>query len=150
MPGENEKEKLIESLRKYKKLKSHAITVILDTYEQGMPMERKEQVKGIGMIYTKLGDKADQVIERFVRQWGGSCIVVTSDRELADSVESDGAAVVSSEEFLERLRMSDHIELKGADQEHESGEGRIHTRKKGNPKRKSKKERARSRRLKKL
>jgi hypothetical protein len=149
-PGDEEIEAFIELLRRYKKQKSHAITVVFDTYEQGMPLERSERIKGIALIYSRLGEKADQVIERLVRKWGGSCVVVTSDRDLIRSVEKDGAVVIDSIEFIERLRMSEYFELKGDDSPEESEESRIHTRKKGNPKRKSKKERARSRRLRKL
>jgi predicted RNA-binding protein with PIN domain len=149
-PGEVETQEIIESLRKYKRMKSHSITIILDSYERGMPTERKEQQKGIGVVYTRLGEKADQKIERQVDRWGGSCIVVTSDQELARSVEKKGAAVISSEEFIERLKMAEYMEFKGEREETETRTGRIHTEKKGNPNKKSKKERARSRRLRKL
>lgn len=147
--GEDEVVSLMEFLRKYKRVKGHAITVVLDGYEQGMPLERSERVKGISLHYSRLGEKADQVIERLVRQWGGSCVVVTSDRELAESVENMGAAVIGSEEFAERLQMAEYLAQKGLETKGEH-EGRIHTRKKGNPKKKSKKERSRMRRLKKL
>jgi predicted RNA-binding protein with PIN domain len=149
--GKEETGDLIELLRRYKRQKSHTITMVLDGHEGGMPTQKTERIKGIAVIYSKLGEKADQVIERLVRQRGGSCVVVTSDRELADSVERDGAAVVGSDEFMERLKMAEFINLKGEVEPDEPAEdARIHTRKKGNPKRKSKKERARLRRIKKL
>lgn len=149
-PGDEDVEDLIESLRKYKHLKGHAITVVFDGHQGGMPIEGKSRIKGIGVVYSSLGEKADQVIERFVRNEGGSSIVVTSDRALADSVERDGAAVIGSTEFWERLQMAEYLALKGSSETDESGKIGIHTRKKGNPKRKSKKERARRRRLRKL
>lgn len=149
-PGEHETEELMEWLRAYKKQKGHTISVIFDGYERGMPLERRERIKGIGVIYSKLGEKADQVIERLVREWGGSCVVVTSDRMLADSVERDGAAVLGSEDFLQHLKMSESLEFEGEGEPEGPERGRLDTRKKGNPRRKSKKERARSRRLKKL
>jgi predicted RNA-binding protein with PIN domain len=149
--GKEETGDLIELLRKYKRQKSHTITMVLDGYEGGMPTQKTERIKGIAVIYSKLGEKADQGIERLVRQQGGSCVVVTSDRELAHSVERDGAAVVGSNEFMEHLKMAEFINLKGEVEPDEPAEdARIHTRKKGNPKRKSKKERTRLRRIKKL
>lgn len=150
LKSEGEVEELIERLRRYKRQKAHTITVIFDGHERGMPIERKEKIKGICVVYSRLGEKADQVIERLVRQCGGSCIVVTSDRALTDSVENDGAAVIDSEAFIERLDMAAYLELKGESGTDESQEAGIHTRKKGNPKRKSKKERATIRKLKKL
>lgn len=148
-PGDDEVASLVELLRRYKRLKGHAITVILDGYLEGMPLEKSERVKGIGLIYSKLGEKADQVIERLVARGAGSCVVITSDRALAESVEAKGAVVMESQEFAERLRMVEFLEMKGGDVE-EPPQGPIHTRKKGNPRRKSKKERARARSLRKL
>ncbi len=148
-PGDNEVASLVELLRRYKRLKGHGITVILDGYLDGMPLEKSERVKGIGLIYSRLGEKADQVIERLVGRWAGSCVVITSDRALAESVEAAGAVVMGSEEFAQRLRMVEYLEVKGGEVE-EAPQGPIHTRKKGNPRKKSKKERARARSLKKL
>jgi predicted RNA-binding protein with PIN domain len=148
-PGNEDTETLLELLRRYKKFKGHTITVVFDGYEKGMPLEHTERVKGIRVIYSKLGEKADQVIERLARQWGGSCVVVTSDREVAASVERSQGTVIAAEEFMERLTMAEYFELKGEEVSEEKT-GTIHTRKKGNPRKKSKKERARLRRLKKL
>lgn len=148
--GEEGTEALLEALRRYKRYKGHRITVVFDGYERGMPTEGTERVKGITIIYSKLGEKADQVIERLAREWGGSCVVVTSDREVADTVERTGAAVIGSADFMDRLEMVEYLALKGGTEEEEEKGGKLDTRKKGNPHRKSKKERAKARRLKKL
>ncbi|OIP64281.1 MAG: hypothetical protein CO150_05310 [Nitrospirae bacterium CG_4_9_14_3_um_filter_53_35] len=150
LKSEQEVEDLIERLRRYKRQKAHTITVIFDGYERGMPIERKAQIKGIGVVYSRLGEKADQVIERLVEQCGGSCMVVTSDRALSDSVETHGAVVMDSEAFIERLNIAEYSEFKGAFEADESEKTPIHTKKKGNPKKKSKKERERIRKLNKL
>jgi len=148
--GEEETETLLETLRRYKRYKGHSITVVFDGYEGGMPTEGTERVKGITVIHSRLGEKADQVIERIARKWGGSCVVVTSDREVADAVERSGAAVIASSDFIDRLEMVEYLALKGETEEEEEEGGKLNTRKKGNPHRKSKKERAKERRLKKL
>ena len=148
IPGADAVGSLIEQLRQYKRIKGHAITVVIDGYLEGMPLEKSERVKGIRLIYSKLGEKADQVIERLVGRWAGSCIVITSDRALAQSVETKGAVVMGSEEFAARLRMAADMEME--DEDREAPQGPIHTRKKGNPRRKSKKARARARNLRKL
>jgi predicted RNA-binding protein with PIN domain len=149
-PGEEEMDHLFALLSRYRKLKGHTITVVLDGHEGGTPLEHRERILGIAVIYSKLGERADQVIERLNRRWGGSCVVVTSDRALADSVEEDGAAVIGSAAFAEQLQMTDSLTARGAEDPEEPEMRRIHTRKKGNPKRKSKKERARLRRIRKL
>ena len=148
-PGTDEVAALVELLRQYKRIKGHSITVVLDGYLAGMPLERSERLKGIRLIYSRLGEKADQVIERLAGRWAKSCVVITSDRALAQSVEAKGTTVMGSEEFAARLAMAEHMEIKGGDGE-ETPAGPIHTRKKGNPKKKSKKARARSRNLRKL
>ncbi len=148
--GREETEILLEKLRRYKRFRGHHITVVFDGYEGGMPLEGRERIKGITVIYSKLGEKADQVLMRIAREWGGSCIVVTSDREVADDVERSGAAVIGSPDFMERLEMVEYLALKGGEEEEEQAGGRLNTRKKGNPRRRSKRERAKARRLKKL
>ncbi len=149
-PGEDETEQLFALLRRYRTLKRHAITVVLDGHEGGMPMEQRQRIRGITVVYSKLGERADQVIERLNRRWGGSCVVVTSDRALADSVEKHGAAVIGSGVFAGQLQMSEGLIAQEAQRPQQPRTGRLHTRKKGNPKRKSKKERARLRRIRKL
>lgn len=149
-PGDKEMEELLESLRKYKKAKGHTITVVLDGYAGGMPMERSQRAKGIGLVYSKLGEKADQTIERLVEKQGGSCVVVTSDREVIASVEKSGAVTLGSDAFLERLRMAEYLEREEDFEPDAPGKTSLDTRKKGNPRRRPKKERARHRRLKKL
>lgn len=147
--GTDEVASLVELLRRYKRIKGHSITVVLDGYLDGMPLEKSERLKGIHLIYSKLGEKADQVIERLAGRWAGSCVVITSDRALAQSVEAKGTVVMGSEEFAARLSVAASMEIEGGDGE-EAPSGPIHTRKKGNPRRKSKKERARARNLRKL
>jgi len=149
-PAEDEVENLLEALRTYKKQKGHAITVVFDGYERGMPIERVERIKGISVVYSRLGEKADQVIVRKSSRWGGSCVVVTSDREVVAGAERSGAVVVGSAEFADRWRMAELLEIKGGVEPLEPEPSRIHTKKKGNPRRRSKKERARLRKLKKL
>ncbi len=148
--GEEETKQLFALLAQYRKHKRHAITVVLDGHEGGMPLEHRQRILGISVVYSRLGERADQVIERLIRGWGGSCVVVTSDRALADSVEADGAAVIDSASFAEHLQMGGDLVAPAAPESLEPETGRLDTRKKGNPKRKSKKERARLRRIRKL
>ena len=148
-PGGLQVEDLLALLRDYRRVRRHTVTVVLDGYERGMPVERSERVQGIGLVYSRLGEKADQVIERMVRRWGGSCVVVTSDRKVAAAVEGEGAAVIGSREFAARLEEARYLALKGgeAEETEEPSRPRDAGRKKGNPRRLGKKERARRRRL---
>ena len=148
--GLPEVEEMLALLCHYRRFRRHSVTVVLDGHEAGMPLERSQRVQGIGLVYSRLGEKADQVIERMARAWGGSCVVVTSDREVAAAVERAGAAVMGSAEFAARLEEARYLALKGGDPsgaEEDPPPGPGPGPKKGNPRRASKKERRRRRRL---
>ena len=59
-----ERERLIDQLSAYQKLKPCRITVVFDGWQGGWATEKWESQKGIELIYSKLGEKADEVIKR--------------------------------------------------------------------------------------
>lgn len=82
------------------------------------------------------------------RQYGSGLTVVTSDREVAEGSQNSGAVVLSSGEFCQRLLMVlDGCADGDDDAEPETKQRRHLTEKKGNPRKLSKKERQRNRRL---
>ena len=68
-----------------------------------MSTEQREFLSGIEVIYSKRGEKADQVIQRLVRRYGAECAVVTSDHEIVNTARSHGAFVLGAREFAGRL-----------------------------------------------
>lgn len=99
-----ERERLIDQLSTYQKFKSCKMTVVFDGWQGGWNTEKKETKKGVELIYSKLGEKADEVIKRLVREKGSGAIVITSDREIARFAERMAVSVISSEQFQEKLK----------------------------------------------
>jgi predicted RNA-binding protein with PIN domain len=95
-------------------------------------------------MYSRAGEKADDVIVRITKAKGSSCVVVTSDREVRRVVEKFGAVAISAREFTDILRGLEtpvvRVNLVGERE----------TNKKGNPHRLSKTERKRREVIRKL
>ena len=86
-----------------------------------------------------------------VRQGTGSPLVVTSDRGIVRVVEQVGTQTISAAEFENKLQMAVYLETKGKEECYdESLDNHLSTKKKGNPRRLSRKERQRRLRTKKL
>lgn len=66
-------------------------------------MEQREHRTGVEVIYSKRGEKADQVIQRLVRVYGSDCAVVSSDHEIVNVARSHRAFVMGAQEFAGRL-----------------------------------------------
>ncbi len=148
---ERARNRLIKGLQKYQSYKKHKITVVFDGWKNGFPVEHREKEGAINIIFSRQGEKADEVIKRMVLKGTGSPLVITSDREIIQAVERAGAHFLGSAEFDHKLQIASYP---GIDDEvepyDESLDRPISTRKKGNPRRRSRKERQRGQRLKKL
>ncbi|MFV1951087.1 MAG: NYN domain-containing protein [Nitrospinota bacterium] len=152
---EEEREYLISKLTRYQAIRRIPITVVFDGWQGGYPIETRDNINGIKVVYSKLGEKADEVIKRMAEKWRDSLIVITSDRGIADFVENRGAAVVSSREFEKRMETVSYPAKTGdmifKDEDYDESMDRpITTKKKGNPKRRSKIERRKMAKLRKL
>jgi predicted RNA-binding protein with PIN domain len=102
--SESAREQLLRDLSGYRQRKGHPITVVFDGWQQGIGTERREHRAGIEVVYSRRGERADQVIQRLAEEFGRDCAVVSSDREVADFARAQGAFVISSPEFESRLR----------------------------------------------
>ena len=98
-----QREELIRQLIAYRKLKGHDITVVFDGWKSGGHKEDRSVTGGVQVIYSRLGDRADQVIKDLIGRQGKEWIVVTSDRDIADYAWSHGSVPVSSGLFLDRI-----------------------------------------------
>jgi predicted RNA-binding protein with PIN domain len=142
---EKQREMLIDSLIEYRKKKGHDITVVFDGWKTGGAKENFSVTGGIKVIYTRIGENADSVIKRIVSSDKREWIVVTSDRDIADHAWASGSIPVPSEDFLRA------IERKASAVSREEGEEDYgEPRRKGNPRKPSKKEKAVKRALGKL
>jgi hypothetical protein len=143
---EPKRNELIARLQKYHEIKGYPLTVVFDGWRSGWGRESEQKSGGIQIIFSRLGEKADEVIKRLAKELGSGCVVVTSDRELRNWVEAHGAVSISAGEFMARLA---NLDREVFDDEPEESGARDRA-KKGNPRRLSKMERRRKERLKKL
>jgi hypothetical protein len=134
---------LIESLAKYKRLKSHKITVVFDGAHAPYPAPSRVRVKGIRVLFSRSGESADSVIIRMARTERERALVVSSDREVARSSEAFGAATISAEGFENKIALA--VELGGDAIERDEAEGWKPTTKKKGPSRRLPKRKRRNR-----
>ncbi|HTN44483.1 MAG TPA: NYN domain-containing protein [Nitrospiria bacterium] len=146
---EARREELIDRLARYQGLKGHPVTVVFDGWRSGWPDEHGELRRGIEVVFSRHGERADQVIARMADELGSACLVVSSDREVARHVQAAGGVAVSAGEFETRLSraVSGHPDKEIVLEDDTAAPG---TEKKGNPRRLSKQERKRRLRLNKL
>jgi len=144
---EEMRRQLITLLSEYRHRKAHSITVVFDGEKGGFPEENQEIVGGITVIFSRLGEKADDVIKRMVSSHHKEYTVITSDKEIASFAEGMGHVAISCELFIPKL-VSPYKNDNLRDEEHISL--RLHTKKRGNPRKLSRAERKRRLRLNKL
>ncbi len=144
---ERERERLIERLRSYRRLKGARVTVVFDGTRSGRLERSRETRGGVEIIYSRGGEQADHILKEMAGSKGTGLTIVTSDRDVADYARARGAVVVSSGEFSSILEMCEYAETKGVEEEDEGPPRRI---KKGPSRRLPREERRRLRRLKKL
>jgi hypothetical protein len=97
---------LIRSLAGYRKLRGHRITVVFDGWEGGSPREERDFAGGVEIVYSRLGEKADEVIKRLLENGGEESLVVTSDREIAVFAARRGSSAIPSTAFDALLERS--------------------------------------------
>ena len=146
---ENARNRLIEKLSRYKRQKNVSLAIVFDGWKGGMPTQNQEIIKGIKIIYSKLGEKADEVIKHIIANSSEEVIVVSSDREIRDFAEKHNTVSVSSSEFEKKIEEALFYQMKGYDEE-DYEEREISTKKRGNPKKRSKAERKKRAKTKKL
>lgn len=144
---QRERARLIDELSSYRQAKACEMTVVFDGWQAGWAAEKRERRKGIELIFSQLGEKADNVIKRLVKEKGPGRIVITSDRDIARYAERMGSAVIPSEQFREKMDLSPIRDEKDTEEE-EDEQGGI--KRKGPSRRLSKKEKRARTALKKL
>jgi len=104
----DDEEKLVRLLLSYQARVGKRITVVFD-HGPGAGLGRIPSSGGVEVLFAARGSTADAVIARRVRRSadakGG--LVITSDRQLADTVKGLGARVQSSDDFSGKLSSGD-------------------------------------------
>jgi predicted RNA-binding protein with PIN domain len=102
--------------------------VVFDGWQGGWTTEKKERIKGIEIVFSKLGEKADDVIKRLVREKGSGAMVVTSDRDVSRFVERRSVPVIPSDQFQRKMEgvpppMDRGLKEEEEDEKKEKGKG---------------------------
>jgi hypothetical protein len=141
------REALLESLAAYRRCRpGHQLTVVFDGWQGGELKETRGVMQGVKVIFSRRGERADEVIKRLLAKERQRALVVSSDRELQVSADRVGAVWVTANHFeTAYLRANPEEAAEGADDHPMPG-----TQKKGPARRPSKRERQRQQRLKKL
>ncbi len=111
------REGLIARLVEYKRLKSHAITIVFDGQQTGRVGSQRERSKGIEVIFSPPGEKADDGLKRMAGEKREGLTVVTSDQAVAHFAQKKGAAVLSVADFAEKLELARFYSFKGGGEE---------------------------------
>ena len=154
--GAGAREALINRLSLYSQRKGHPVIVVFDAWQEPAGLERHEHRTGVQVVFTKRGERADQVLQRLAREYGRGCAVVSSDLEIIQTAKSHGAFVMKSQEFQVKLESLGDKKTRGTmpipptqpwiKTEDEGPQGRPD--KKGNPRKLPKAVRTRKRQLK--
>lgn len=143
---EKARRELITDLSHYRRLTGHNITVVFDGHGGMNATDSRSMEAGIEVIFTRIGKRADDLIIELSNKLAQSAIVISSDREVADSVWRNGSVPIRAEVFAsiveKRLSGGTGFEEDGWDT-HSGGA-------KGRGRKPSKRERAIRRALKKL
>lgn len=141
-----ERDGLIDKLSLYRHAKSIQITVVFDGWQSGWGTEKRERKKGIDLIFSRVGEKADEVIKRLIKEKGSGTIVITSDREISNYANKLSVPVIPSDRFKEKMEDPPFQNVK----EIEDDEEERAVKRKGPSRRLSKKEKRKLTALKKL
>lgn len=145
---------LIRSLAGYRKLRGHRMTVVFDGWVGGSPTEERDLAYGVEIIYSRLGEKADEVIKRLLGKGSEEILVVTSDREIAVFATRRGKTAIASAAFDALLEQSAEgsspADVPGATEGDDDNDDRTGIKRKGPSRRLSKQKRTALARIRKL
>jgi predicted RNA-binding protein with PIN domain len=141
------REALLELLAHYRSRSHHQITVVFDGWQGGDLKESRDRHQGLLIVYSRRGERADEVIKRLLHQERERALVVTSDREIQMYADQVKATWINAGQF----ELSYLPGPAGAtDYDPHADSAPRGTRKKGPARRLSKRLRQRRQRLKKL
>ncbi|MGD0283310.1 MAG: NYN domain-containing protein [Dissulfurispiraceae bacterium] len=98
---EKAREDIIDLMIRYKRSKLHDITIVFDGYKAGRGNENLSVRGGVAVIYSGLGEKADEVIRRIITKDRKEWIVVSSDKEIARHAWAVNSIPVPSDAFIQ-------------------------------------------------
>ena len=102
--GEVHRDQFVARLALYAQAIHCPVTVIFDAWRQPGSIRHTSHQTGVTVVYSAEGERADQIIQQLIRQYGNETAVVSSDLEVINVARAFGAFVIRSQEFLARLQ----------------------------------------------
>ncbi|OGQ08605.1 MAG: hypothetical protein A3G32_02305 [Deltaproteobacteria bacterium RIFCSPLOWO2_12_FULL_40_28] len=96
---------LLRKLSAFQKTSSHRILVFFDAAKTDNLSTEEIKIGNIGVVFSEQNQKADELMIKKTRELGSGCLVVSSDREILAAARKEGAAFLSSPEFLNQMEM---------------------------------------------
>ncbi|MHB0977546.1 MAG: NYN domain-containing protein [Candidatus Aquicultorales bacterium] len=99
---------LIEDLAAFATLEDYDVTVVFDAGETDSKTRHKATILGVEVVFTRGGESADAVIERFSFETGGDrrVVVATSDYAQQKVVFRPGVTVKSARQLVSEIEQS--------------------------------------------
>ncbi|MDI6728590.1 MAG: NYN domain-containing protein [Thermodesulfovibrionales bacterium] len=98
---EKARNSFVDLLIRYRKTKAHDIMVVFDGYKSGAGVEHVAVRGGVKIIYSRLGERADDVIKRIISKDRKEWIVVSNDRDIVNHAWAADSIPVPSEKFFD-------------------------------------------------
>lgn len=94
------REALVQGLADYRRRRpQHKVTLVFDGWQGGGLKESRDLCQGVVVVYSRRGERADEVIKRLLAKERTRAVMVSSDRELQDFAHEVGATWVAAGEF---------------------------------------------------
>jgi predicted RNA-binding protein with PIN domain len=139
---------LLACLTAYRRSRpQHKITVVFDGWQTGGYQENRDVLRGMIVIFSRRGERADEVIKRLLTKEGQRAVLASSDRELQDWAKRCGAIWINAGQFEQSYLQEGPESLPAEEEASSPGRG---SQKKGPAHRPSKRQRQRQQRLRKL
>ena len=97
------------------KAHQYDIVVVFDAWEAGLSTERVVRERGVRVIYTRQGERADEVIIRLAGSAEGECIVVSRDSAVRIEAQAKGCQVAAPEALFAPTRRRGQRSARAAD-----------------------------------
>ena len=97
------RDRLLEWLASQPSLQSYEVIVVFDAYKTDASHPSEESIRGLRVVYTAHGQKADDLIREMATMHGPAAVVISSDNEVMRFAEKKGCGVLGSREFQQVL-----------------------------------------------
>jgi predicted RNA-binding protein with PIN domain len=157
--ADKDRDRLIQAVVDYHKTTRYDVILFFDGTHTGTPYGDDFIHGGVRIKYSPLGETADDHIIMWMQEHPhDQYVVVSSDRKIQKGADRHQSTFVEAIDFLKRLKQKNTKQSMSESQDAPWQEGRDvvykkpkrGTRKKGNPRKKSKKEKKRHQTLKKI